>query len=150
MLIDLLLYFSCRFLLGGDHGKLKYTAPEDFSPLVESLLPQQVLMLEPCFYFGNMSKSVIAGPLFVEDDTAFVPNPVETSMVSLASYVESIKDKLAENIHEMWAMNKIEAGWQWGEYRDDMRHIHPCLVPFDKLPPAEKRYDSQLAVQTLK
>ncbi|KAG5899237.1 hypothetical protein JTB14_035422 [Gonioctena quinquepunctata] len=141
---------SCRFLLGGDHGKLKYLPPEDFSPLVESLLPQQVLMLEPCFYFGNMAKNVIAGPLFVEDDTAFVPNPVDTSMVTLAGYIESIRDKLAENIHEMWAMNKIEAGWQWGEYRDDLRHIHPCLVPFDKLPAAEKRYDSQLAVQTLK
>lgn len=70
--------------------------------------------------------------------------------VSLPSYVESIKDKLAENIHEMWAMNKIEAGWQWGDHRDDLRHLHPCLVPFDKLPAAEKRYDSQLAVQTLK
>ncbi|CAH0546152.1 unnamed protein product [Brassicogethes aeneus] len=141
---------SCRFLLGGDHGKLKYLPPEEFSPLVESLLPQQVLCLEPCFYFGNMNKNVIAGPLYIEDDTAFVPNPVDTSMVTLASYIDSIKDKLAENIHEMWAMNKIEAGWQWGEFRDDLRHVHPCLVPFDKLPPAEKRYDSQLAVQTLK
>ncbi|XP_063919785.1 ryanodine receptor isoform X1 [Zophobas morio] len=141
---------SCRFLLGGDHGRLKYIPPEEFSPLVESLLPQQVLNLEPCFYFGNMNKNVIAGPLVVEDDTAFVPNPVDTSMVTLATYVESIRDKLAENIHEMWAMNKIEAGWQWGEYRDDLRHVHPCLVPFDKLPAAEKKYDSQLAVQTLK
>nr|CAI5848298.1 unnamed protein product [Callosobruchus analis] len=141
---------SCRFLLGGDHGKLKFAPQEEFSPLVESLLPQQVLLLEPCFYFGNMAKNVLAGPLFVEDDTAFVPNPVDTSMVTLPQYVESIRDKLAENIHEMWAMNKIEAGWQWGEYRDDIRHVHPCLVPFDKLPAAEKRYDSQLAVQTLK
>ncbi|XP_060521135.1 ryanodine receptor isoform X2 [Cylas formicarius] len=141
---------SCRFLLGGDHGKLKFAPPEDFSPLVESLLPQQVLNLDPCFYFGNMNKNVIAGPLFIEDDTAFVPNPVDTSMVTLPSYIESIRDKLAENIHEMWAMNKIEAGWQWGEYRDDMRHVHPCLVPYDKLPAAEKKYDAQLAVQTLK
>ncbi|XP_017777975.1 PREDICTED: ryanodine receptor [Nicrophorus vespilloides] len=141
---------SCRFLLGGDHGRLKYMPPEEFSPLVESLLPQQVLSLDPCFYFGNMNKCVLAGPLVVEDDTAFVPNPVDTSMITLANYIDSIKDKLAENIHEMWAMNKIEAGWMWGEYRDDMNHIHPCLVPFDKLPPAEKRYDSQLAVQTLK
>ncbi|XP_030749975.1 ryanodine receptor isoform X1 [Sitophilus oryzae] len=141
---------SCRFLLGGDHGKLKFSPPEDFSPLVESLLPQQILNLDPCFYFGNMNKNVIAGPFYIEDDTAFVPNPVDTSMVSLPSYIESIKDKLAENIHEMWAMNKIEAGWSWGDYRDDLRHIHPCLVPFDKLPPAEKKYDSQLAVQTLK
>jgi len=68
----------------------------------------------------------------------------------LPSYIENIKDKLAENIHEMWAMNKIEAGWQYGEKRNDIRKYHPCLIQFDKLPTAEKRYDSQLAVQTLK
>ncbi|XP_025830516.1 ryanodine receptor [Agrilus planipennis] len=141
---------SCRFLLGGDNGRLKYIPPEEFSPLVESLLPQQVLSLDPCFYFGNLNKCVLAGPWLVEDDVAFVPGPVDTSMVTLPNYIESIRDKLAENIHEMWAMNKIEAGWQWGDYRDDLRHIHPCLVPFEKLPAAEKRYDSQLAVQTLK
>lgn len=50
----------------------------------------------------------------------------------------------------MWAMNKIEAGWIYGDVRDDIRRIHPCLVQFEKLPPAEKRYDTQLAVQTLK
>lgn len=70
--------------------------------------------------------------------------------ITLPNYIESIRDKLAENIHEMWAMNKIEAGWSFGERRDDIRHIHPCLVQFAQLPPAEKRYDSQLAVQTLK
>lgn len=68
----------------------------------------------------------------------------------MPSYIENIKDKLAENIHEMWAMNKIEAGWQYGDKRNDTRKFHPCLIQFDKLPPAEKRYDSQLAVQTLK
>ncbi|XP_058809913.1 ryanodine receptor [Phymastichus coffea] len=141
---------SCRFLLGGDHGRLKYQPPAEFSPLVESLLPQQILSLDPCFYFGNMAKVVLAGPWLMEDDTAFVPCPVDTSMVNLASYVEQVRDKLAENIHEMWAMNKIEAGWTYGEQRDDLRKIHPCIVPFDKLPPAEKRYDTQLAVQTLK
>nr|AHW99829.1 ryanodine receptor [Sogatella furcifera] len=141
---------SCRFLLGGDHGRLKYFPPEEFSPLVESLLPQQVLSIDPCFYFGNLNKSVLSGPWPVEDDTAFVPTPVDTSKVTLPNYIESIRDKLAENIHEMWAMNKIEAGWIFGEKRDDIRKVHPCLIQFDQLPPAEKRYDSQLAVQTLK
>lgn len=141
---------SCRFLLGGDHGRLKFQAPEEFSPLVESLLPQQILSLDPCFYFGNMNKVILAGPWLVEDDTAFVPAPVDTSMVNLPAYVEQIRDKLAENIHEMWAMNKIEAGWIYGEIRDDLRKIHPCIVQFERLPAAEKRYDTQLAVQTLK
>ncbi|KAK7790957.1 hypothetical protein R5R35_007854 [Gryllus longicercus] len=141
---------SCRFLLGGDHGRLRYAPPEEFSALVESLLPQQTLSIDPCFYFGNLPKCVLSGPWLVEDDTAFVPQPVDTSMVTLPSYVESVRDRLAENIHEMWAMNKIEAGWMFGERRDDVRRVHPCLVPFERLPPAEKRYDSQLAVQTLK
>ncbi|KAL0274262.1 UNVERIFIED_CONTAM: hypothetical protein PYX00_006731 [Menopon gallinae] len=141
---------SCRFLLGGDHGRLKFVPPEEFSPLVECLMPQQVLSIDPCFYFGNLNKSVLAGPWLVEGDTAFVPNPVDTSTVTLPGYIENIRDKLAENIHEMWAMNKIEAGWMYGDRRDDVRKIHPCLTQFEKLPPAEKRYDSQLAIQTLK
>ncbi|XP_039761395.1 ryanodine receptor isoform X13 [Pararge aegeria] len=141
---------SCRFLLGGEHGRLRYAAPEGYSPLVESLLPQQILSLEPCFYFGNLAKRALAGPPLVQDDTAFVPTPVDTVSITLATYIEQIRDKLAENIHEMWAMNKIEAGWCYGENRDDAHRIHPCLVPFERLPPAEKRYDIQLAVQTLK
>ncbi|XP_026743410.1 LOW QUALITY PROTEIN: ryanodine receptor [Trichoplusia ni] len=141
---------SCRFLLGGEHGRLRYAAPAGYSPLVESLLPQQVLSLEPCFYFGNLAKRALAGPPLVQDDTAFVPTPVDTMQITLPSYVEQIRDKLAENIHEMWAMNKIEAGWMYGDQREDLHKIHPCLVPFERLPPAEKRYDIQLAVQTLK
>lgn len=68
----------------------------------------------------------------------------------MPSYVETVRDKLAENIHEMWALNKVESGWTWGERRDDMHKIHPCLTQFDNLPAAEKKYDSQLAIQTLK
>lgn len=60
---------------------MKYVPPEEFSPLIECLMPQQVLSIDPCFYFGNLSKSVLAGPWLVEGDTAFVPNPVDTSTV---------------------------------------------------------------------
>uniref|UniRef100_A0A182QKY2 Ryanodine receptor 3, brain n=1 Tax=Anopheles farauti TaxID=69004 RepID=A0A182QKY2_9DIPT len=141
---------SCRFLFGGDNGRLKFNPPPGFSPLVQCLMPHQNLSLDPCFYFGNLNKNVLAGPWLVEDDSAFVPKPVDTSSVTLPSSVETIRDKLAENIHEMWALNKIEAGWTWGERRDDVYRIHPCLTSFEKLPAAEKRYDCQLAVQTLK
>lgn len=141
---------SCRFLFGGDHGRLRFEPPLGFSPLYQCLMPHQNLSLDPCFYFGNLSKSVLSGPWLIEDDTAFVPNPVDISAVILPALVDNIKDKLAENIHEMWALNKIEAGWSWGERRDDLHRIHPCLTSFEKLPAAEKRYDCQLAVQTLK
>lgn len=32
----------------------------------------------------------------------------------LPPHLERIREKLAENIHELWVMNKIELGWTFG------------------------------------
>ena len=116
------------------------------------MFPTQILAIDPCFYFGDLSKGTLAGPLPVEDDIAYVPAPVDTSniqlprfdplfpedfpvvLILLLSFVENIRDKLAESIHEMWAMGKIEAGWTFGERRDDTMGLHPCLTQFQNLP----------------
>lgn len=33
----------------------------------------------------------------------------------LPPHLEKIRDRLAENIHELWGMNKIELGWTFGK-----------------------------------
>lgn len=48
--------YSCRFLFGGDHGRLKFGPPQGHSPIVQTLLPMQVLNVEPCFQFGELPK----------------------------------------------------------------------------------------------
>ncbi|UYV64349.1 RYR2 [Cordylochernes scorpioides] len=141
---------SCRFILGGDQGRLRYGPPEDHSPLVEGVMPNQEIVVEPCFQFGDLPKGVLCGPTVEASDVVFVPQPVDTSNVQLPGYIESVRDKLAENIHEVWAMNKIEAGWNYGEVRDDLFKRHPCLTSFERLPAAEKKYDTTLALQTLR
>lgn len=73
---------SCRFLLGGEEGRLKYAPPANFSPLFESLLPTQMLRIDPGFYMGDLNKAVLSGPLDIDDKIAFVPRPVDTSTVS--------------------------------------------------------------------
>lgn len=35
--------------------------------------------------------------------------------IVLPPYLENVRDKLAENIHELWGMNKIELGWIYGK-----------------------------------
>ena len=101
--------------------------------------------------FYNFCKGVIVGPNIEHiDDAAFVPKPVDTHEINLPQYIESVRDKLAENIHEVWATNKIEAGWVYSEIRDDMNKRHPCLTSFERLPLSEKKYDTTLALQTLK
>lgn len=34
--------------------------------------------------------------------------------MSLPPQLEDIQEKLAENIHELWAMDKIDLGWTYG------------------------------------
>lgn len=35
--------------------------------------------------------------------------------IQLPSNVELVRDRLAENLHEMWSMRKIDQGWKYGE-----------------------------------
>ncbi|XP_053408017.1 ryanodine receptor-like isoform X6 [Mercenaria mercenaria] len=141
---------SCRFVLGGEHGRLKYGPPQGHSPAIESLLPKVKLKIEPCFFFGDIQKNVISGPTEILDYAPFVPVPVETSNVQLPIYIESVRDKLAENLHEVWTMNKIDQGWTWGETRDDRRKKNPSLTSFEKIPHSEKKYVVTVSFETLR
>ncbi|OQV16827.1 Ryanodine receptor [Hypsibius exemplaris] len=141
---------SCRFMLGGDNGRLKHGPQAGFSAVIESLPPNETLRIEPCFYFGEMHRSLLAGPSLVQASATFVPTPIDTTGIILPNSVMQIRDKLAENIHELWSVIKIETGWTFGEQRDDTLKLHPCLTSFKNLPILEKNYDITLSIETLK
>lgn len=46
-----------------------------------------------------------------------------------------------EASHESWMKEKIDAGWVYGPVKDPERKTHPCIVPFDKLPPEQQKKD---------
>src|SRR3954466_14184721 len=37
--------------------------------------------------------------------------------------------------HENWLADKERQGWTHGAVKDEAKKTHPCIVPFDKLPP---------------
>lgn len=43
--------------------------------------------------------------------------------------------------HEAWAGEKIAAGWTYGDVKDVEAKTHPCLVPFEDLPPEQRAKD---------
>lgn len=43
--------------------------------------------------------------------------------------------------HDSWMADKIAQGWEWGSEKDAERKTHPCLVPFDQLPPEQQAKD---------
>ena len=80
----------------------------------------------------------------------YTPQPVDTSDVRLPAELDELVEKIAKNVHEVWAQSRIEQGWTYGEERNDELKHHPCLVPYEELPEIEKDYDRDTALGTLK
>ncbi len=83
-------------------------------------------------------------------NTTYNPQPIDTTDVELPSELNELVEKLARNVHDVWAKSRIDEGWRYGEQRNDNEKLHPCLVEYDNLPETEKEYDRNTAIGTLK
>ena len=80
----------------------------------------------------------------------YTPSPADTSGVVLPEGLEALVESLAETVHEVWAKSRMDQGWTYGPERNDALKQHPGLVPYADLPEAEKDYDRNTALGTLK
>lgn len=130
-----------RFLLGGRHGDFKFLPPPGYAPCYEAVLPKDQLHIEPIKEYKHDVNGVrnLLGPTQSLSHTAFTPCPVDTVQVKtlersvhisfshllppftalsfqivLPPHLERIREKLAENSHELWAATRIEQGWTYG------------------------------------
>jgi RyR domain len=77
------------------------------------------------------------------------PQPIDTSAADLTP-LQPLLETLARNAHEIWARERMKAGWSWGPARNDERKQHPSLIPYENLPESEKTYDRAMVSETLK
>lgn len=47
----------------------------------------------------------------------------------------------AEMSHESWLAEKIADGWKYGAVKDPDKKLHPCCVPYGKLPQEQRVKD---------
>ncbi len=47
--------------------------------------------------------------------------------IVMPPHLEKVRDRLAENIHELWGMNKIELGWCYGKVSLPQSHKHTLI-----------------------
>lgn len=81
---------------------------------------------------------------------SYIPQPIDTSEVLLPAELDELVEKIAKNVHEVWAQNRLDEGWVFGNERNDTLKTHPSLVPYDELPEIEKEYDRDTAMETLR
>lgn len=80
----------------------------------------------------------------------YTPQPIDTSDIELPEELNGLIEQMSKNVHEVWAKNRMEQGWAYGEERSDQLKQHPCLIPYEDLPEVEKDYDRDTALATIK
>lgn len=80
----------------------------------------------------------------------YEPKPMNTDDVQLAPDLLELREVLARNIHELWARQRMNEGWQWGATYDKGARTHPNLVDYDQLAEIDKDDDRVMALETLK
>lgn len=81
--------------------------------------------------------------------TNYTPQPMDTSTQKLPEELGTLVEKMAKNVHEIWAQTRINQGWTYGEVRNDELKQHPCLIPYEELTEEEREYDRNTAIGTL-
>ncbi len=80
----------------------------------------------------------------------YQPRPIDTAHVKLTPEILELTERLAENAHDHWALERLSGGWTYGTERNDPQKKHPCLIAYEQLPDSEKVYDRRTAMETLK
>ncbi|MCC8161292.1 MAG: Ryanodine receptor Ryr [Oscillospiraceae bacterium] len=80
----------------------------------------------------------------------YKPTPIDTKNIVLQEELLSLTEKIAENVHDVWAAGRIAEGWTYGDVKDAANKKTPLLIPYNELPESEKEYDRNTALETLK
>lgn len=97
----------------------------------------------------NDSKHYLA-TITTKDMNTYNPKPIDLSDVELTEDLNELREAIAENAHDVWAAERQAQGWTYGPHRDDDKKETPCMLPYSQLPDSEKKFDRDMAMNTLK
>lgn len=66
---------------------------------------------------------------------------VRDSAINGVQFNQANPEATPEQTHENWLKVKEAEGWVYGEVKDVVAQTHPCMVPYDQLPDAQKKKD---------
>lgn len=114
------------------------------SPCTEDIYP-----IEQFVDAWNDSKNYLV-TINTKDMKTYTPRPIDLTDVQLTEDLNELREAIAENAHEVWAVERIAQGWSFGPERNDAKKENPCLVPYSQLPEKEKDFDRNMAMDTIK
>jgi hypothetical protein len=68
---------------------------------------------------------------------------------ALKGVVGALAGNTPEESHASWMAEKVATGWTYGPVKDPANKRHPCMVPYDALPPSQRIKD-QVFIETVR
>lgn len=70
-----------------------------------------------------------------------LPDNLKDSAVDGVQFHINNREATPADSHENWMKHKLDDGWVYGEEKDVEAKTHPCLVPYEELPEAQRAKD---------
>ena len=83
-------------------------------------------------------------------EKTYSPMPLKTGEVEVPDNLRPLVERIAEHVHDIWTLRRIEEGWRYGPQRDDKLKEHPNLVPYKTLAESDKDYDRAMVMEAVK
>ena len=110
--------YSMVLSFGKHMGPFSYVPPSDFAGMFEAATSDtQEVKHHPFIHLGTTEDLTVSGPVVWASHQGFVPAPIDTRGKTLSDPLQSIRGQLAHNLHEVWAKNKVDAGYKFGKVR---------------------------------
>jgi hypothetical protein len=77
------------------------------------------------------------------------PEWQRTSCIADVEFVLANPDAPASRNHDCWLAEKERTGWVYGPVKDPEKKQHPCMVPFEELPPHQQFKDTNFKATVL-
>ena len=130
---------------------LSYNAKEKAITIYDPASPntEDTYPIEQFINAWNDSRNYLV-TISTKEMKTYNPKPIDITDVVLTEDLAELREAIAENAHEVWAVNRLAEGWSFGPERDDNKKENPCIVPYSQLPESEKDYDRNMAMNTIK
>jgi hypothetical protein len=107
--------------------------------------PQQVFDWEDIAqvtHEANRAVQKITGDPQVSEMWSYAPEWQRDSAVDGVQHVVRNGDVRPRDSHQNWLRHKQATGWVYGPVKDEATKQHPCVVPYEALPPEQRAKDA--------
>lgn len=114
------------------------------SPYMKHLGDEQVEQIAAACHEVNRRWCILSGD---DSQASWEDAPEWQRESAMAGVYGVIGGNGPEQSHESWLAVKEADGWVYGDVKDPEAKTHPCMVPYEDLPP-HQHYKDSLFVQT--